>query len=359
MALTVLLLIAVGCIAAAVWIAVRRRARNSAPPAVPTLTIAAVPDEATEASYVNEAIDNAAGEWFKLAFGVSRFDYRILGEHAQALENIANAVDGSVHQLDYFPRRPRLLPRLLQALKDDESTRKDLVRLVLEDPSLAGQVVQRANAAYYRISPEPVETLERAVALLGAEGLRSLLTLAVQQPVFRLPKGHFDEFAPLAWEHAQRVVAAAETYGQSTRSCDPFVAQLLALLGPLARIVLFRLTRDKYRELPNVLPRAEVFIKAMQAHGPRVAHLLGTTWELSDPSIAALDEQVRQVSPLRMSALGRAIYFAELCGTLAVVVGRGKHSLDGAHAILVAQGLGRQTMLAMWRSASSGAVTAD
>ena len=38
----------------------------------------------------------------------------------------------------YFPRRPMLLPKLLQALNDTESTRRTLVNLIVEDPALAG-----------------------------------------------------------------------------------------------------------------------------------------------------------------------------------------------------------------------------
>ena len=82
------------------------------------------------------------------------------------------------------------------------------------------------------------------------------------------PRGYFDSFADVTWEQAQRCAAAAENYASVTRSGDPFIAQLLGLLGSLARIVLFRLTVDMYREQPNVLPRAEVFIRSMQVHAP-------------------------------------------------------------------------------------------
>ena len=64
----------------------------------------------------------------------------------------------AVHQREYFPRRPMLLPKLVQALNDDESTRRELVRLILEDPALAGSALQRANSAAYRYSPEPVDS---------------------------------------------------------------------------------------------------------------------------------------------------------------------------------------------------------
>lgn len=306
-----------------------------------------------DAPYSTEATEAVLADCLKLAFGVARFDYNIIGEHAAVLERVSVTAAQSVHQREYFPRRPMLLPKLLQALNDSESTRQELVRLILEDPSLAGSVLQRANNAFYRRSPEPVDSLDRAVVVLGTEGLRSLMATAILQPVFRLPKGYFDKFATITWEQAQRSAIAAETYAKSTNSADPFVAQLLGLLSALARIVLFRVTMEMYRERPNLLPRAEVFIRSVQAHGAHLAGLIASTWELSDPSLAALAEQSSQRPPAAMSALGRAVYFADLCGALALLEARGAYSADGTHATLMAQGLDRDTAHALRHAAMS------
>ena len=305
------------------------------------------------APYTNETIDGVFDESFRFAFGVSRFDYQILGDHAAVLERVDETVDAAVHQPEYFPRRPKMLPRLLQTLNDDEGSRHALVQLILEDPALADGVLKLANSAFYRRTPEPVESLDRAVFLLGTDGLRSLMATAILQPVFRLPKGFFDNFAAVTWEQAQRTAVAAEACAKRERGCDPFVAQLLGLVGALARLVIFRLTLDRYRERPNALPRAEVFIRAMQAHAPDVARLIAMNWELSDASLVAIDEQVNRVSPASMSPLGRALYFGELAGALALLHKRNVHSSDGALAMLMGQGLERHAAYAVWRAAGS------
>src|SRR4029453_8255397 len=106
------------------------------------------------------------------------------------------------------------------------------------------------------------------------------------------------------------------------RPADPFIPQLPGLRGSLARIVLFRLTVDMYREQPNVLPRAEVFIRSMQLHAPDLACRIAQTWELSDLPTTALREQVDRVPPGQMQPLGRAIYFGELAGMVTVLAAR-------------------------------------
>jgi HD-like signal output (HDOD) protein len=308
---------------------------------------------APEPPYSTAAIEAAVASTYRLAFGVDRMEDTVPAEHAEILARVEASIDSAIHQPEYFPRRPMLLPKLLRAINDTESTRQELVGLILEDPALAGNVLRRANSALYRISPAPVDSLDRAIVNLGMEGLRSLMATAILQPVFRLRTGLFDRFATLTWEKAHRASTAAETYAKKSRTCDPFAAQLLGVLQPLAHIVLFKLTVERYRELPGLVPRAEVFVKVMRQHSRRVAHLIATTWELPDPSIKALEEQQRQLSPAGMSPLGRAVYFGDLCGTLAVLAVHENHSPDGAMSLLTEQGLDKEAAASMWHAATT------
>jgi HD-like signal output (HDOD) protein len=344
---TLLALLVTIAIALAGFVAVhvlRRRNRNEAAASETepsALAIASGGDDPPPPPipFATEATEEATGQVLKLAFGVSRFDYQILDEHAAVLDMVDRALDEAAETNQYFPRRPLLLPKLLQALNDSDSTRRELVRLLLEDPALAGTTLKRANNAFYRLGPAPVESLDRAVAVLGIEGLRSLLSTAILQPVFRLPKGFFDRFAELCWEQAQRCSVCAQTHAEKTAFDDPFIAQLLGVLRSLATLVLFRLTLDKYHSLPNAMPRAEVFIQVLRKHRGRLAIDIAKTWQLSDVSINALEEQTREVSPVDMTALGRSIYYGELAGILGVAIHHALYSAEGALTILVDQGL--------------------
>jgi HD-like signal output (HDOD) protein len=340
-------------LALGMWRTRQSASRSPTTIAARTAAVAALPRPADgeQPAHATEATATVFDECFKLAFGVQRFDYQIAGQHADVLAKVDENAAASVHQREYFPRRPMLLPRLMQVLNDDDSTRKEMVRLILEDPALAGSVLQRANSAAYRYSPEPVDSLDRAVVMLGVDGLRSLMATAILQPVFKQPRGYFDNFAAVTWEHARRTAAASEACARAIDDADPFVAQLLGLLGPLARIVLFRLTMETYREHAGIMPRAEVFIRAMQLQGPNVAGFIAATWELSDPSILALREQADKISPTAMSPLGRATYYGELCGALALLVQRGSYSAEGAQAMLMQQGLAREATLEIWNAA--------
>lgn len=326
--------------------------RSSPPVAASGAAVDALPADDSIPFHTAET-EQAILECYRLAFGLVKLDLRIPADHARVLDAVGKSLDESVYERDYFPRRPMLLPKLLQAINDDKSTREELVRVLLEDPALAGAVLQRANSAFYRVSPEPIESLDRAVLLLGTNGLRSLMASAILQPVFRIPRGSFEKFADFTWEQAERTAMASEVNARSGADAKPIVAQLLGLLSMLANIVLFRLTLDKYRDFPHLTPKAEVIIEAIRTQRACTASLIAQSWQLSELSISAFTEQQQQMPPNQMSSLGRSIYFGDLCGALAMLTARGYQTKKQAQVLLAGQGADRETALAMWLAAAS------
>jgi hypothetical protein len=207
---TAILIVLLGCAAGVAVLVYRRRrqlqVRDPGDPAQVAQALLSEPSPAqnvvVDAPYSTDAIQSAQDECYKLAFGVKSFDYEILGEHAAVLDRVSESAEQSVHQREYFPRRPMLLPKLLQALNDTETSRRTLVDLIVSDPALAGSVLQRANNAFYRTSREPVDSLDRAIQTLGTDGPRGLIAVAILQPIFRLPRGSFENFADVTWEQA-------------------------------------------------------------------------------------------------------------------------------------------------------------
>jgi hypothetical protein len=138
-----------------------------------------------------------------------------------------------------LPRRPQLLPQLMQAVNDDASSMRAIARLIARDPTLTGNLLRIANSPAYRMQPAPVESIERAVAVLGTHGIRSTIAAAVMQPVLT-SGGAFGPLPELIWEHSLRAASAAEAHAMLIGNDDPFAAQLLGLLYGLGAIATFR-----------------------------------------------------------------------------------------------------------------------
>jgi HD-like signal output (HDOD) protein len=226
-----------------------------------------------------------------------------------------------VERPNYAPRRPLLLPKLMQAMNDDDVSRRELALIIATDPALAGSLLRLANSPFYRLQPEPVESLDRAIALLGLEGMRSLISAALLQPVFRISGGMFLRFGEISWEHTLYAAGAAEAHAAVLENADPFAAQLLALIMGLAGIVVFRVANDEYLTR-RLRPNASALGALIELEAPAVARRIAASWELSERIDTALAEQSLGTT-VPASALGRSLQIGRFIGALTLLHAHG------------------------------------
>ena len=266
---------------------------------------------------------------FDLALGKARPASAVTVGHQEVMDATAAALEDAATQERYAPRRPNMLPRVLSASNDDSFSRRDLAALIARDPSLVGNLLKIANSSFYRVTPEPVESVDRAVVLLGTDGIRSLVTAALMQPIFRIGGADFPRFPDVAWEHTFRAASASIPYNFIVEKSEPAAAELLSLVMGLAGIVVFRVAVDQYAKHPRLRPDAGIVASILDMHSATVARRIATSWELSEATISGLDGQSTSVSQYP-TALGRSLYYGRLVGALAVL--RINHVIDDATA---------------------------
>ena len=258
-------------------------------------------------------------------------------KHAPVLSAVANAVSSGAAESRYAMRRPKLLPQLLHAMHDDETNRRELARIISQDPALVGGLLKLANSPLYRISRRPVESIDRAVAILGTDGIRSLVAAAMMQPVFRPTGGRFASFPAVVWEHTFRSAAAGEAHAAFAEKTDRFAAQLLGLLMGLGALVVFRITRDRYVARRGLRPDPALYAAALNAHTAETARRIAAGWNLSDRILEALEGEAPR-SSCSPASLGRSLRFGRLTGALATLHANGLIDPAVAHASLPAIG---------------------
>ena len=69
---------------------------------------------------------------------------------------------------------PEIYTRVTQILDDPSSTSADAARVIEKDPALTARLLKIINNAYYR-SPSEIETVSRAITMIGARELRSMV----------------------------------------------------------------------------------------------------------------------------------------------------------------------------------------
>jgi HD-like signal output (HDOD) protein len=258
--------------------------------------------------------------------------------HPEIIEAVGSVLSRASTDPRYAMRRPTLLPQLMNALRDSDTSRRELATMIAKDPALVGGLLKLANSPFYRVNAQPVESVDRAVAVIGTEGIRSLIAAALVQPVFRVAGGEFANFPEVIWEHSFLSASAAETYAAVVVNSDPFAAQLLALVNGLGSIVVFRAALDQYALRDKLKPDAATIVALLDMHSASVARSIAASWDLSGRILAALEDQVSTGMATDPTPLGRALRFGRFIGALAVLNAKGVISDDVAHASLLASG---------------------
>ncbi len=259
---------------------------------------------------------------YALAFaGVPANEPSAASRAAQA--EIAAAAVAVLARIDahprYTPRRPQLLPQLTRAINDPDAGTQAIAAILGQDPALAGNLLRIANSAAYRRQAEPIENLERAVALLGTEGLRQIVLAALLQPVIADDGSAFGRCAALLWEHTLLSAKATARQTEDAKHEDPAAAQLLALLYGLGAVAVVQVVRDAYAKQPGVMPDAGMLAELLRDWTARVAQAISHDWGLSERMQHALDEQHKHVEPHASSSLGRSLRIGRRQAALALL----------------------------------------
>jgi HD-like signal output (HDOD) protein len=284
----------------------------------------------------------------QLSLGVAELGHP-LPEHDRIVAAALTAIGDAATQRKYAPRRPNLLPQLMRAVADEDVTRRELVSIIARDPSLVGSLLKMANSAYYRVTPQPIESIDRAIVMLGSDGLRSLIATALIQPIFEVSMaGGFPRFPEVVWQHALLSAHAAIPHAAIVERVDQFAAELLCLVSGLAEIVLFRAAMDHYASSSRQKQPAPIVMASLLAsQSATFAWQIGASWELSEHMLVALEEQMVTSDPT--TPLGRSLRFGRCAGALAVL--RTNSIIDDATAriSLPEAGLSPAHLRCMWR----------
>ena len=247
----------------------------------------------------------------------------------------------------YTPRRPSLLPQLLEAVENEDASLKGLSRIISQDPQLTGELLRTANSALYRVSGSPIESIERAAAMLGTQGLRTLITAALVKPLAGESDQGLGSFGEIAWEHSLYSASAAEAWAARAQDCDPFTAHLLGLMYGLGTVAVYRVVRDVYQRAGS-RPRGAVIAHALDTQSAVTARRIAANWGLSDRTQEALEAQSAAAPSFEVTPLARALRFGRLAGTVILLCRHQRLSeADGLHE-LDAAGFGGPQAERIW-----------
>jgi HD-like signal output (HDOD) protein len=243
-------------------------------------------------------------------------------------------------QEKYLPRRPSLLPRLMTAINSDSNSMREMAKIIGEDGTLLGGLLKLSNSAFYGVRRhKPIESLEKAVALVGTDGLRSLVATALLHPVMTGTRGPFSSFAEATWDHSQYAASCAELHAVHIERADAFSARLLVLLRGLASNTVFRIAREHCLATSDIPPAA--MAKLLDDWVPPMALSIAENWQLPKDLCNVLSAPAEP-------GLACSLRFGRLAGALIVLVKGGHMRELSARAILLADDHRRAEVDRLW-----------
>jgi HD-like signal output (HDOD) protein len=249
---------------------------------------------------------------WRLAFAAPACIAALTPDDIEVRDRVSAVLGADRLDAKLFPRRPTLMPQLMRAMDDPHAAPERLSRIVAHDPVLAADVLRLANSSRFRISEEPIETLQRAIVVMGVDALRGLLAMAMMQPVFRASRSNFPRFPRMLWERTERAARAADGYAAQVSPSDRFEAQLTILLSALGPLVVYGALLDVYAESPGLTPNPALCAALTCELGAKTALRIAHHWETSARLAAAIEQSAGE-------PLARALCVGELLGTLSLL----------------------------------------
>jgi HD-like signal output (HDOD) protein len=240
------------------------------------------------------------------------------------------------------------MPQLLQAVNDPRAASEKLSRIVAHDPVLTADVLRLANSSLYRMSPTPIETIQRAVVVCGVDALRGMLAAAMLRPVFRATRKNFPRLPRMLWERTERAARAAELYAMETSPQDRFEAQLVVLLSALGPLVVYSAALDVYARNPHFSPSGALCVELVCGLAPQMSRRIARDWQTSARLLAALEKSSGET-------LATALHVGEFLGTLSLLESQAVISRDERLDLIDAAGIPGERAGRIWAGLTGNA----
>lgn len=262
------------------------------------------PDSLNNASKNNAASRNNASSHKEKAL-LQNFTHRIQPLYRQAVfdcatgnvssvperlvaQTIAQQVRDSSTRRTAVPRLPAIIPLLLQQLRDPNASAREYVAVIRQDPVVAAAVLKIANSVYFNPYRKKIENFEHAVATLGIEGLRLVLSTAVLQPIVR---GQNSKLPQRIWDQSLACAVCCQQLALRAH-VDPFKAYLLGLIHDVGVVTLFNQLQLRSAEfLGSQAPSPALLMQLVDELAQPLTYWIAQDWQLPPDIVRALAAQ--------------------------------------------------------------------
>ena len=141
---------------------------------------------------------------------------------------------------------PKVISEALNLIKDPKTNVNKLSDIIAKDISLTSEILKMVNTAYYGF-PTQITTINKAIALLGLNKVKSVIMSVAMKPMLQSNGGKS------LWEHSIKCAVGCEIIAESLGMDDPDEAFTMGLMHDIGKIVLESYNKVAYQEINRLI----------------------------------------------------------------------------------------------------------
>lgn len=179
---------------------------------------------------------------------------------------------------------PRVITTLTQLINDDKSTIKDFEEVIKVDPVLVSRLLRLVNSAYFA-PVQPVDSVGRAVALLGIKNLHNLVITDALKAFFIGKENDAGFSKRRLWVHSAAVSICSKMVAERIFAINGDDALLCGILHDFGLLIEDHVERQKFREICNICTSTVSLVEMeQQAFGldhSEISYTMSLDWNMS------------------------------------------------------------------------------
>jgi len=148
--------------------------------------------------------------------------------------------------LPELPSMPTVVAEALNLIKDPKSNINKLSDILSKDISFTTEILKIVNSAYYGF-PTQITTINKALALLGLNKVKSLIMSVALKPMLMSYGGKN------LWQHSIRCAVGCEIIAKSLGTIDPDEAFTMGLLHDIGKTLLEIYNKSAINEINRLV----------------------------------------------------------------------------------------------------------
>lgn len=191
-----------------------------------------------------------------------------------------------------LPVASGIVGRVIKIIYEDSSNAKDLADVIEHDPPLTARIIKNANSAYYGSSTQ-INSLQRAVVVLGYEAIKEIVTTATVLHYFFESKNASIIDRPGLWIHSVGTAKAAQLISEHINKDRPDISYTVGLLHDIGKILLAVSFPEQYGRVIELAAEKKCRIilaerKILNLDHTMIGELLCDIWNLPDEISSAI-----------------------------------------------------------------------